>query len=150
MRKTYSFSNWWWFIRSKSFLHSKKNFLFILYKGWRIYQLSTFSNYGHFQKLQPGDLNIYTETALKTYKFEALINQKYWAKGEKRTCEMIETLKTLKEERGSWGVIAKSFVETLQNFEGWCSTLSKQCFDTQPMVNYFKIFQNHSKFILAC
>ena len=85
----------------KAFYSVKKFFLFILYKGWRIYQLSTFSNYGHFQKLQPSDLNIYTETALKTYTFEALINQKYWAKGEKRTCEMIETLKTLKEERGS-------------------------------------------------
>ena len=37
--KTYSFSNWWWFIWPKSFLHSKNCFLFILYEWWRIYQL---------------------------------------------------------------------------------------------------------------
>ena len=67
----------------KAFYTVKKIFLFILYKGWRIYQLSTFSNYGHFQKLQPSDLNIYTETALKTYTFEALINQKYGQKVKK-------------------------------------------------------------------
>ena len=29
--KTHSFSNWWWFIRPKSFLHSKNCFLFILF-----------------------------------------------------------------------------------------------------------------------
>ena len=37
--KTCSFSNWWWFIRPRSFLHSKNCFLFILYEWWRIYQL---------------------------------------------------------------------------------------------------------------
>ena len=29
--ETYSFSNWWWFIRPKSFLHSKNCFFFILF-----------------------------------------------------------------------------------------------------------------------
>ena len=42
--KTYSFSNWWWFIQPKSFWHGKNCFFFFNYPLWMMANLSIISS----------------------------------------------------------------------------------------------------------